>query len=49
VQTGLETALTILSLLAIVGPALAMTLIPETKRRSLEDISWEMAVAGSQA
>ena len=49
VQTGLETALMILSLLAITGAALTMTLVPETKQRSLEEISREMEVVPSQA
>ena len=49
VQTGLETALMFLSLLAIAGAALTMILVPETKQRSLEDISREMELAASQA
>jgi MFS family permease len=49
VQTGLDTALMFLSLLAIAGAVLTMILVPETKQRSLEDISRETEVVGSQA
>jgi MFS family permease len=49
VQTGLETALMLLSLLAVIGAGLTMVLIPETKQRSLEDISREMEPVPSQA
>jgi hypothetical protein len=48
-RTGLEGALMFLSLLAIAGAALTMILVPETKRRSLEDISREMELAVSRA
>jgi putative MFS transporter len=49
VQTGLDTALMFLSVLAIAGAVLTMVLVPETKQRSLEDISQEMEFAAGQA
>jgi MFS family permease len=48
VMTGLQVAIFSLSILAIIAAGLTMVLVPETKQRSLEEISREMEAAGAE-
>ena len=48
VVTGLQVAIFSLSILAIIAAGLTMVLVPETKQRSLEEISREMEVVAAE-